>query len=191
MRHMTTWRRFKPTSRVRTTTFFEVTGTFARGYAPIRGTSPTETAKAVAGGLSVARFKEICDELFHADADDEPWREDSRFTGKVRMKDVAPPFGVSGIDLLAVHFDTDVRTRPHVHPTEQQLYFVRGNGFVAFPRQEEQPAEEGDILIVPACELHMHGATKAGSTCHLSARLPGPSNWKPRVPADWRRFVEA
>ncbi len=132
--------------------------------------------------LKVFRIDEAYDRLCQADEDGEfapPHPEN--FRGTVRIKDLARHAELTGIDVLAVFFDADARTKPHVHQTEQLLYFVRGNGFVAFPGQAEQVVDEGGIVIVPACELHMHGATEAGPTCHVAARLPSKTNLTPHV----------
>jgi quercetin dioxygenase-like cupin family protein len=72
------------------------------------------------------------------------------FIGRVRVIDLAREAGLTGIDVLAVFFDADARTKPHVHQTEQLLYFVRGTGFVVFPGQEEQAVDEGGVVIIPA-----------------------------------------
>jgi (4S)-4-hydroxy-5-phosphonooxypentane-2,3-dione isomerase len=168
-----------------------------RGFAkenkdhPIRGTGIENASSAAEGVLRVFRIDEVCDQLLQTDGGDE-FKPDhpENFVGDVRMIDLAGQAGLTGVEVVAVHFAADARTRPHVHPTEQLLYFVRGDGFVAFPGEEEQVVDEGGIVIVPACELHMHGATTARPTCHVAARLPSKTNWEPHVPAEWRRFVE-
>ena len=118
-----------------------------------------------------------------------PAPEPGNFIGRVRMQNLAAAGGTSELELLAVFFDAGARTRPHVHPTDQALYFLAGTGFVSFPGQPEQLIEEGGIVIVPAGLLHMHGATEAGPVVHLALRVPGPTDWSPPLPAEWQRYA--
>jgi quercetin dioxygenase-like cupin family protein len=118
-----------------------------------------------------------------------PPPEPENFIGRVRMQNLAGIGGTSELEYLAVFFDRGSRTRPHIHPSDQVLFFVRGSGFVVFPGEDEQPIEEGGIVVVAAGLLHMHGATEAEPICHLAVRAPGPTDWSPSVPDDWRRFV--
>ena len=121
----------------------------------------------------------------------EPVPEPQNFIGRVRMQNFARSAGATNIEALAVFFDAGARTRPHVHPTDQLLHFVRGSGFVVFPGEEEQRIGEGEIAIVRAGLLHMHGATDAEPICHIALRAPGPTDWEPPVPDGWRRFTRA
>ena len=118
-----------------------------------------------------------------------PPPEPANFIGRARMQNLAAQGGAGGLELLAVFFDAGARTRPHIHPTDQVLFFVRGSGFVVFPGEEEQRVEEGGIVVVPAGLLHMHGATEAEGICHVALRAPGPTDWDPPVPDEWRRFT--
>ena len=115
--------------------------------------------------------------------------EPQNFIGRVRMQNLAGEAGCSGIELLAVFFDAGARTRPHVHPTDQALWFVRGSGFVAFPGEPEQEVPEGTIVVVAAGALHMHGASDAAPLCHVATRAPGRTEWAPAVPEEWQRFA--
>ena len=118
-----------------------------------------------------------------------PPPEPANFIGRVRMQNVAAVGGSDELEYLAVFFDAGSRTRPHTHPTDQVLFFVRGGGFVVFPGEEEQRIEEGGLVVVPAGLLHMHGATEAEPICHIAVRAPGPTDWVPAVPDEWRRFA--
>lgn len=174
--------------------FFDAVGEFAeepKDRPSIKGARIEDTGEAVAGVLKVFRIDEACEQLFQTGEEQEFQPEHpENFIGQVRMRDLARQAGLPGVDVLAVFFDADARTKPHIHQTEQLLYFVHGNGFVAFPGQEEQVVNEGGMVVVPACELHMHGATNAGPCCHLAARLPSKTNWNPHVPVEWRQFAE-
>jgi quercetin dioxygenase-like cupin family protein len=131
--------------------------------------------------------------LLDAQAIDEtkagPPPEPANFIGRVWMQNIAAGGGSTELEYLAVFFDAGARTRPHTHPTDQVLYFVRGSGFVVFPGEDEQQIEEGGIVVVRAGLLHMHGATPGGPICHLAVRAPGPTDWAPAVPDEWREFA--
>ena len=176
--------------------FFALINGFAKelkdSHLRIMGTRIEDTLEVDPGPLSVFRIDNAYEQL---SAPDEGGKftppHPEHFNGTVRSIDLADEAGLTGVEILVVFFEADARTKPHSHPTEQLLHFVRGNGFVAFPGQDEQPVAEGGIVLVPACELHMHGATKAGPACHVAARLPSKTNWAPRVPAEWRPFAES
>ena len=157
---------------------------------PIIGTRIEDTTRGDTGPLRVFRIDDAHEQLSAPDEGGEfTPAHPEHFTGTVRTIDLSDQAGLTGVEMLAVFFEAEARTKPHSHPTEQLLYFVRGNGFVTFPGQDEQIVAEGGMVVVPACELHMHGATEAGPACHVAARLPGKTNWAPRVPAEWRRFA--
>jgi quercetin dioxygenase-like cupin family protein len=120
-----------------------------------------------------------------------PAPEPENFTGRVRMQHLARDGGATRLELLAVHFDAGAHTRPHTHPSEQVLFFVRGSGFVQLAGEERQRVPEGGIVVVPAGIVHMHGATDDGSICHVALRAAdGPTDWAPTdVPEDWRPLL--
>jgi quercetin dioxygenase-like cupin family protein len=120
-----------------------------------------------------------------------PAPEPQNFAGRVRLQNLAEQGGAGKLELLAVHFDPGAHTRPHTHPSEQVLFFVRGSGFVWFPGEERQRVPEGGIVVVPAGVVHMHGATDDGPICHVALRAAdGPTNWAPDdVPDDWRDLL--
>lgn len=113
----------------------------------------------------------------------------TNFSGRVRMQNLAAQGGTDELEYLAVHFDAGAHTRPHSHSTDQVLCFVQGSGFVWLAGEERQLVEEGNVVVIPAGVLHMHGATEAAPICHLAVRAPGPTDWGPPVPDEWRRFV--
>jgi 4-carboxymuconolactone decarboxylase len=119
-----------------------------------------------------------------------PPPEPAYFTGRVRMQNLAKEGGAEKLELLAVYFDAGAHTRPHTHPSEQVLYFVRGSGFVWFPGEEQQRVPEGGIVVVPGGVVHMHGATADEAICHIALRAAdGPTDWKPSgVPDEWRGY---
>ena len=117
--------------------------------------------------------------------------EPAYFRGRVRMQNIAKQGGADKLELLAVFFDAGAHTRPHTHPSEQVLSFVRGSGFVWLAGEERQLVAEGSIVVVPVGVVHMHGATEDEPICHLALRAAdGPTDWKPAdVPENWRELI--
>ena len=116
--------------------------------------------------------------------------EPANFTGPVRMQPLHKLAGAGGVEALIVHFPAGTRTRPHTHPSEQVLTFVRGTGFVHVAGEDEQSVPEGAVVIVPAGVVHMHGAADGGAVVHVAIRAAdGPTNWSPAgVPAEWAGY---
>jgi quercetin dioxygenase-like cupin family protein len=114
-----------------------------------------------------------------------PPPEPANFIGRVRMQNLAALAGTDSLEYLAVFFDAGARTRPHIHETDQMLFFVRGSGFVSFPGEPEQRIPEGGIVAIAAGVLHMHGATDDSPICHIAIRAPSPTDWHPVVPDEW------
>lgn len=127
--------------------------------------------------------------LDEAQAAEPPNPED--FTGRVRMQNFGAAGGTSELDYLAVYFDAGAHTRPHTHSTDQVLCFIRGTGFLWIAGEERRPMEKDSVVVVPAGVLHMHGANDDQPICHLAVRAPGPTDWSPPVPDDWREFTLA
>jgi quercetin dioxygenase-like cupin family protein len=115
--------------------------------------------------------------------------EPQNFTGRVRMQNLAAGGGTSELEYFAVYFEAGAHTRPHTHSTDQVLCYVRGSGFIWLAGEERQLVQKRGVVVVPAGVLHMHGATEAEAICHLATRAPGPTDWGPPVPDDWRRFT--
>jgi quercetin dioxygenase-like cupin family protein len=107
------------------------------------------------------------------------------FIGHVTMQRFAEGVVPAGLDVAVVFFDSEARTRPHVHPTAQVLHFILGRGFVAFPGEQDQKIGEGGVFIVPAGALHMHGATSRGRMGHLAVKAAGETDWEPDLPEEW------
>jgi quercetin dioxygenase-like cupin family protein len=120
-----------------------------------------------------------------------PPPEPANFTGAVRIQNMHGPAGAANVEALIVHFPAGARTRPHTHPGEQVLHFVRGSGFLHLAGDEEQRVPEGGIVIVPAGVVHMHGASEEGPVVHVAMRAAdGPTDWRPGgVPDDWQRYA--
>jgi quercetin dioxygenase-like cupin family protein len=89
------------------------------------------------------------------------------------------PTADHGLDAGLVHFAPGATTPPHVHLVGQVLVGLHGQGFVQTGDGERVVLEVGDVVITPAGEAHVHGATAQGPFTHLSVttggyELPGP-----------------
>lgn len=118
-----------------------------------------------------------------------PPPEPAHFVGRVRMQNLAAAGGTNEVELLAVYFDAGAHTRPHTHATDQALLFTSGTGFVWMAGAERQLVQPGQAVVVPAGAVHMHGATEEGPVCHVAVRAPGPADWDPPVPDEWRHLM--
>jgi quercetin dioxygenase-like cupin family protein len=126
-----------------------------------------------------------------------PWRalarptpSPERFSGPVFVHELNPSSEATGLEVLAVFFDAGARTVPHVHETEQLLYFLDGEGIVATSRERRLFTADG-VAVIPAGEWHWHGATPTSSTSHLSIRPGGPTAWPPDVRFDdWDTYMD-
>lgn len=65
-----------------------------------------------------------------------------------------------------VTFPPGTRNKFHMHDHEQILYVLRGKGVVA-TKEEERTVTTGDTILIPAGELHWHGATEDSVFSHL------------------------
>jgi len=65
-----------------------------------------------------------------------------------------------------VTFPPGTKNRFHTHDGEQILYILNGKGIVA-TKDEERAVTVGDTVLIPAGELHWHGATTDSVFSHL------------------------
>jgi quercetin dioxygenase-like cupin family protein len=96
------------------------------------------------------------------------------FIGDVRVQPVVAP--EEGLDIILVRFAPGARTFLHSHAAPQVLQCVEGRGILA-TEAERHEVGPGDIVFVPAGEMHWHGATPDSPFVHLSIRPPGESHW--------------
>jgi quercetin dioxygenase-like cupin family protein len=116
----------------------------------------------------------------------------ANFTGTVRMQRLSDEGGSQDFEIYVVYFEAGSRTRPHTHPGEQLLIFVRSNGFVHIWGEDLQHVSEGGIVVVPAGVLHMHGALDDEQMWHIATRARnGPTDWDPEVPPEWQQYAKA
>ena len=66
-----------------------------------------------------------------------------------------------------VNFRGGARTKLHTHSCDQVLYATSGKGFVG-TRDEEIEFTTGDTALIPAGEVHRHGANHGEDFSHIS-----------------------
>jgi quercetin dioxygenase-like cupin family protein len=110
------------------------------------------------------------------------------FDGVVHMQPLKRPSDDTELEVLAVFFDAGARTRPHTHPTDQELHVIEGHGVVA-TETERLLVGPGDIVIVPAGVWHWHGATPESAMCHISSKPRGATEWD-APEKNWAMYME-
>lgn len=75
------------------------------------------------------------------------------------------------VTVTMVRFSDGGRNKPHTHSADQILYIADGHGIVASATTEHE-VHAGDIVHVPAGEVHWHGAVPGGNMAHLSILRP-------------------
>ena len=100
----------------------------------------------------------------------------STFTGETRLMRLLGAQQPGGIAVSLVHFEDGSRTHWHVHPGEQVLYVLDGQGRVG-TAEEEMIIEPGDVVYAAPMERHWHGAAAGHSMTHLSVTNVGPAEW--------------
>jgi quercetin dioxygenase-like cupin family protein len=116
------------------------------------------------GAMKVVRGEEVTQE------------QGSTFTGVTQLKRLLGAQQPGGIAVSLVHFEDGSRTHWHVHPGEQVLYVLDGQGRVG-TAEEEMIIEPGDVVYAAPMERHWHGAAPGQSMTHLSVTNVGPPEW--------------
>ncbi len=106
------------------------------------------------------------------------------FTGEVWFGEIAPPDTPEALNVLGVRFAPSARTAWHRHVAGQVLYFVEGSGLVVNEVGDRVTADAGDTVVVPAGEVHWHGASAETAVIHLSITSGGPTEWMGRKVTD-------
>jgi len=89
------------------------------------------------------------------------------FTGTVRVTPlIDEAAGARQLKSALVYFPAGVRDKLHRHTHEQILFVTRGRGIVA-AADGERVVEPGDIVVIPAGEMHWHGAAGESDFEHL------------------------
>lgn len=109
---------------------------------------------------------------------------DEHFTGRAWFGPMAEPDDQSEAAVLGVGFEPAARTHWHSHPGGQVLYCMSGYGLIANEAGDRTGLTPGDVVSVPAGELHWHGAAAESPMFHLSITTGGPTEWTNRAVSD-------
>ena len=96
------------------------------------------------------------------------------FVGEVHVQPLVRPD--EGIDIVVVRFSAGARTYLHTHEAPQVLHCIQGHGILATETERNQVGP-GDVVYIPAGEVHWHGATADSAFVHVSIRPPGETHW--------------
>ncbi len=98
------------------------------------------------------------------------------FTGETRLARLLAAQQSGGMAVSLVRFEDGARTHWHVHPGEQLLYVLDGEGRVG-TEGEEMRVGPGDLVYAAPGERHWHGAAPGQSMAHLSVTTVGSPEW--------------
>ncbi len=93
------------------------------------------------------------------------------FNGTVHTRPLIDAATSPAVTVTMVRFSDGGRTKRHTHTADQLLYIVEGQGIVATDDHENH-VRPGDIVHVPAGEVHWHGAEAGADMAHLSILPP-------------------
>ena len=88
------------------------------------------------------------------------------FTGTIKMTPLINEKNSEQLKSALVYFPAGVKNKLHSHTHEQILFVTKGKGIVA-TEKEERIVVPGDIAVIPAGEMHWHGATENTDFEHL------------------------
>jgi quercetin dioxygenase-like cupin family protein len=109
--------------------------------------------------------------------------------GRAWIDRMSREMGTEQLQVYMLNFEQGARGRPHIHPYDQLLYYVRGTGVVAVGGGEDQLVEEGSFVLLPANVVHMHGAADAGPASHISMMWKTETSFDCEVPDSWRHWL--
>jgi quercetin dioxygenase-like cupin family protein len=109
-------------------------------------------------------------------ANDATRAQTGAFTGETELNRLLSAQEPGGMAASVVHFEDGARTHWHVHPGEQLLYILDGQGRVG-TADEEFVVNPGDLVYATPGERHWHGAAPGQAMTHLSVTNVGPPEW--------------
>lgn len=98
------------------------------------------------------------------------------FTGETWLTRLLPAQAPDGTSVSVVRFEDGSRTNWHVHPGEQVLYILEGEGRVG-TETEEFSVSPGDVIFSRRGERHWHGAAEGKRMTHLTVTTVGSPEW--------------
>jgi len=93
------------------------------------------------------------------------------FVGTVHSRPMITREMDEAVTVTLVRFSDGGKNKRHTHTADQILYITEGDGIVA-SESHEHHVEAGDIVHIPAGEVHWHGAQPGKNMAHLSILPP-------------------
>ncbi len=107
---------------------------------------------------------------------DVPGQVGKTFTGPVEMRRLVDLQRSDGTSVSLVRFEDGARTNWHIHPGEQILIIVEGEGRVG-TESEAFAVSAGDVVYCAPGERHWHGAQPGKQMAHFSITTLGAPTW--------------
>jgi len=112
-----------------------------------------------------------------------------KLVGTATVHPISPALGTDQLKINAIYFEPGARFRPHSHPFDQILYYQYGTGIVAVDGGEDVLVPEGNYVILPAGQVHMHGCTDDGPALQLSLMRDTQTTFDVVCPEPWRKWL--
>lgn len=93
------------------------------------------------------------------------------FVGEVYHRPLIDAATSPAVTVGLVRFVDGGKNHPHIHTADQILYITEGAGIVGGPAGDNHVLA-GDIVHIPAGEVHWHGARPGLHMAHLSILPP-------------------
>jgi quercetin dioxygenase-like cupin family protein len=97
--------------------------------------------------------------------------DDPVFAGNTNYRTLVTEDDAEVRRMIEVTFGAGGKTKWHHHGCEQVLIITGGHGQVG-TRDEVFDVRTGDIVVIPAGEVHFHGATDTTTMTHISVLTP-------------------
>ena len=108
--------------------------------------------------------------------------------GSARVTKISPALGMEGLQMNYVELGAGARFRPHCHPVDQMLYYLKGTGVVAIDGGRDIEVPEGSVAFLPKSRPHMHGCTNDGPAIHLSLTNSLDTDWIRDGISEWKHW---
>jgi quercetin dioxygenase-like cupin family protein len=95
------------------------------------------------------------------------------FVGTVGRQGVIGEADSGQIRIGVVTFQDGAVNKYHRHTFDQVLVVTEGEGVVQTKGGPEQRVTAGDVIFVPAGEVHWHGAAPGRTMSHVTVATPG------------------
>ncbi len=109
--------------------------------------------------------------------------------GQVANQALVGEVDAANLRVSSVTFIDGARNLPHRHSCDQVLVITDGQGVIA-TEYETREVANGDVVVIPAGQLHWHGALPGASMTHLSIVTPHETEFVPQETVSVVEVVE-